>query len=742
MNSLLQDSNAPEVRVDPPKPAQRGPMSEAASTVQSTFESDGTTLTGSSGKPRDLCHSSLEACSPPLSMPTVSGVPPPSTWKRDDLIPPSSHLSLSHLSLLGDEASNNRPRDAGGQTLSDFLNSRKSHHVGPWNPTRVLAKALGTQPEHSERLLGVLPAAPKTGRSALSDASTFTLCPDVPHSLSDDNLKMVPNADLHSKPRDTAPQRWFDELFDSCDVETTQYGVHQGCLPDNEVSRSEVKGDGNQAVKTSSPSPKSTAEPKLQMGDKPPSLVTQHTILANPPLSRPGYPRFRQVAVAKIYVELQHWLPRPNTSVFQDDGASSTSSVESDVEMKDCPCNKEKNSQTSDNPQQSSVAETSSALDPRPPTTSLSSGSGGISNKGGDGCGRKRRRARKYCPLGPEKIQFRYACPYQAYLSIRGCFPISAKRNPLGGCDSIPRIKHHLRRCHSISHRCQRCWISFDTTDQASQHQSREQCEILDQPEYEIFMSSDQEETVRQRTPKFASDLDVWWQLFGLLLPELEGSDVYNRQNWPLLPYYDPYGGLLAIPPITVNASQSLAPNLHSTGGDGTGNSDSQSFHLPSILMAPDIPMYQQLPEHPSPTGAESRATSNSNSSGSSNIITPPPVTAQENTTPFASTPSPFVTRDSMPPPPPQSHETRQQQALERARKRAIDAEDEAFRRRNAQNGAAGDISDILKMQDDILASQDMPDEAHEAFSRLYDRLKDVKDNLLNWNKYDLGEIK
>ena len=84
--------------------------------------------------------------------------------------------------------------------------------------------------------------------------------------------------------------------------------------------------------------------------------------------------------------------------------------------------------------------------------------------------------------------------------------------------------RQHLYRRHSISFRCKRCWASFDSQLQLTEHSQKRICESREKPLNERFMDGPCEQELERSFRKMA-DADVWWALFKLLVKEIQSID-------------------------------------------------------------------------------------------------------------------------------------------------------------------------------------------------------------------------
>jgi hypothetical protein len=86
-----------------------------------------------------------------------------------------------------------------------------------------------------------------------------------------------------------------------------------------------------------------------------------------------------------------------------------------------------------------------------------------------------------------------------------------------------------------LSHRCNRCWNSFDSRRKRLDHHENETCEFRVMFENERFMSEWQEGAVNGCTgTSDGSNGDIWWQIFELLFPGVKDTDW--RESKRLLP--------------------------------------------------------------------------------------------------------------------------------------------------------------------------------------------------------------
>lgn len=164
---------------------------------------------------------------------------------------------------------------------------------------------------------------------------------------------------------------------------------------------------------------------------------------------------------------------------------------------------------------------------------------------GSPGGGRRRKRARRSDPDGQPRRRF--ACPYQVADPTLDCFH-PGRRNRLGGCQSIYRLRQHFRRRHRRSHRCETCWKSFERADLAAKHREKGGCRPAQYGagHSEMFMTPEQEKEVEKAVGS-RSEEECWWDIFRVLVDgETDLATLQSRYS----AYYVPnttrdLGGLL-----------------------------------------------------------------------------------------------------------------------------------------------------------------------------------------------------
>jgi hypothetical protein len=75
------------------------------------------------------------------------------------------------------------------------------------------------------------------------------------------------------------------------------------------------------------------------------------------------------------------------------------------------------------------------------------------------------------------------------------------------------------------SRRCGRCWKSFESNVQASQHEEAAACDEKALPDFERLMAI-QDEPLVQRSQAALSEEDTWWAIFQRLIPDVAERDI------------------------------------------------------------------------------------------------------------------------------------------------------------------------------------------------------------------------
>ncbi|KAK6846031.1 hypothetical protein PG987_001219 [Apiospora arundinis] len=203
---------------------------------------------------------------------------------------------------------------------------------------------------------------------------------------------------------------------------------------------------------------------------------------------------------------------------------------------------------------------------------------------------KKPRRKAKTLAESPQNGS-RLACPYQAYDRSQICFNPSAQ-NPLGGCAGIGRLRQHLRRRHMPSVRCKRCWRSFDTMQQRTDHETMQPlCDARKCFPAESMMSESQEggfESLRMTGPEESS----WWRMFQFLIPGMDGLDIASLKlnYWPYYVKSDLMMSTMTFPGLEFPAPQAPGPSppshaMPATPVSNTSSSDSARPATDAILL-------------------------------------------------------------------------------------------------------------------------------------------------------------
>jgi hypothetical protein len=99
-----------------------------------------------------------------------------------------------------------------------------------------------------------------------------------------------------------------------------------------------------------------------------------------------------------------------------------------------------------------------------------------------------------------------------------------------------------------LSKRCQRCWISFDTKRQASEHGDEAGCKEKEMPDGERLMSAAQETELETFCGPRLSEEDIWWRIFCQLIPGMKDCclELLQKQYCPCEVLKAPGQGFLA----------------------------------------------------------------------------------------------------------------------------------------------------------------------------------------------------
>ncbi|KAL8396800.1 hypothetical protein RB594_003763 [Gaeumannomyces avenae] len=165
----------------------------------------------------------------------------------------------------------------------------------------------------------------------------------------------------------------------------------------------------------------------------------------------------------------------------------------------------------------------------------------------------------------------RFACPYQVADPSLDCFH-TGRRNRLGGCQSIYRLRQHFKRRHRRSHRCETCWKSFERAELADKHREKGGCKPAN-GQSEMFMTPEQEKEV-EKSVGSRSEEECWWDIFRVLIGgETDLVALQARYS----AYYLPNSremGIMAQPQSMLPAQQFGHPSSHEF--DMTGLMDQQ----------------------------------------------------------------------------------------------------------------------------------------------------------------------
>ncbi|KAK0710729.1 hypothetical protein B0H67DRAFT_610993 [Lasiosphaeris hirsuta] len=341
---------------------------------------------------------------------------------------------------------------------------------------------------------------------------------------------------------------------------------------------------------------------------------------------------FRQVGFGKIRLDLVTLLSQyvavaraRTVEVSEDASFSSGSSEIGDGDGdgdQDAEARSDKNSHVDPAYQAAGISAGPTTAAPATSANKRAAPNENTGNDEEDGDSPKRRRLNPKAPDTSKSNLARFACPYQTYEPFRSCLR-RTKRNPEGGCDGIIRLKQHLARKHMVSHRCPRCWISFDTRRKAADHRDKGGCIEKRKPDDECFMDPWHESQV-EKAYSSTSEEETWWNLFRLLVSSVQGLDEakLKARYWPYYVYLDVS---LMIPALTFsdvsfhalgtssqgetimfNSTEALnlgQPDpLSSTTGSAIPSSSGLSYSLePQSLSVPIYAAYSQAPDALSP---------------------------------------------------------------------------------------------------------------------------------------------
>ncbi|KAI1875803.1 uncharacterized protein JN550_002089 [Neoarthrinium moseri] len=357
------------------------------------------------------------------------------------------------------------------------------------------------------------------------------------------------------------------------------------------------------------------------------------------------------------------------------------------------------------------------------------------SGDGEDGENRNNKR-RRMLPLPCDKPKLpRLACPYQAYERFQSCLRRGGS-NREGGCAGISRLKQHLSRRHMLSYRCQRCWRSFDTRGDVSNHATQQPpCDARPKGWEERFMNIDQEGEV-ERIGRNMSEQDAWWSLFSLLVPGMQNRDLPSLMT-QYSPFYVYYHSNFMIPAISfsqlpgqltqrgqlseegyttdsselpyqwpVDQSSSLQPN---TGFAIPSPAPSvQSFPMPllELMGEPTVDLDSSLFITPSSSGATQSSFNCTTSPGS----VPPAYMSIDSPAPFD--------RSNI------------QRNYDRLKTRSVQTEKLNADFREANRANRTDIDRVDTILEDVLTIEELPDLIFERISQVSDILSVIKGRL------------
>ncbi|KAM5375750.1 hypothetical protein ACJZ2D_005806 [Fusarium nematophilum] len=336
-----------------------------------------------------------------------------------------------------------------------------------------------------------------------------------------------------------------------------------------------------------------------------------------------------------------------------------------------------------------------------------------------DDDGNRPRKKPRRKPPSAATARRRFACPYQVFEPWRHCLKPSGK-NRNGGCDGISRLKDHLARKHMSSSRCERCWKWFSSGNKIQEHR-RKECFEMERPEYERFMTSEQETLVKKcggTQPE-----EAWWSLFQLLIPGMQQEDLPELQT-RYFPYYIDMS--LTIPSITL-PNISFAPTaseahqaawaIPSSDFSGPENTSltSQSFFVPVYGASAQ----QAAPAAGQDFGSESPA-----------LILP---SEQQPFEPVSTTPSSgntsSMTGSYTPPstlnatPRPTGDVSQMRRNYDRLKMRAIQTDSQNAELRETISTTREELGTIRGLLDDVLDTCSLEDEAYQRLSNAAEML-------------------
>ncbi|KAL8364797.1 hypothetical protein RB595_003868 [Gaeumannomyces hyphopodioides] len=194
-----------------------------------------------------------------------------------------------------------------------------------------------------------------------------------------------------------------------------------------------------------------------------------------------------------------------------------------------------------------------------------------------DGSPGRRKRPRRSDPSDGGQLQQsarRFACPYQVADPSLDCFH-TGRRNRLGGCQSIYRLRQHFKRRHRRSHRCETCWKSFERAELADKHREKGGCKPVN-GQSEMFMTPEQEKEV-EKSVGSRSEEECWWDIFRVLIDgETDLATLQARYS----AYYLPNSRELGI----MTQAQSMLPTQQ------FGHPSSHQFDMMSAAGLMDQP--------------------------------------------------------------------------------------------------------------------------------------------------------
>ncbi|RFU24657.1 hypothetical protein B7463_g11680, partial [Scytalidium lignicola] len=344
----------------------------------------------------------------------------------------------------------------------------------------------------------------------------------------------------------------------------------------------------------------------------------------------------------------------------------------------------------------------------------------------------KRRRRRTEVKAPDTEFNSRFACPYQAYDQSQDCLK-RGPRNPNGGCKGISRLKQHFNRRHVLAYRCKRCWSSFDTKEEASEHEQLASCTAKDQPQNEYFMSS-QDELVVKSVCTCPDEVDMWWHFFQILIPGMRDRDVESLRAL-YFPYYIHFETSFLIPSLTIQETllqpmpsmpSTTQPSLHPSEATGSFSPpfpdlsstapEGTSFPVQNFL----VPIYQVNPQQ-----TQSPCQFNSNTGQPS--ITDTPV--QPSNLASGSLPVGSATI-SLEPTSQSSDQTQLRQNYQRLQLRNSRTETENTQLLEARLSNRTEIGRANSILDEIFAMENVPNEIYERLTQVSNILDSINERL------------